>query len=123
MYFRGTVHKKRFDKRISENPCKCNNAYISAVYLLSANYDAWRSARRYISDKEIDFSFEVKDLPGETYTVISVAKDLYMGTSHINLCDICDKYLISSRMFELIITAIHIRREGYDFIGIKPEFN
>lgn len=46
------------------------------------------------------------------YTVFIVAKDIYDGETHITLKDICDRYLIPDKLFELFVTAIHICRLG-----------
>ena len=54
---------------------------------------------------------------------MGTAARLLLAGSDDRYKELCDKYLISDRYFELIITAMHIRRYGYDYLPIKRTFN
>lgn len=49
--------------------------------------------------------------------------ELFYGETHITLKDICDRYLVPDKLFELFVTAIHICRLGYTYTGIEKVFN
>ena len=48
------------------------------------------------------------------YTLYSASKDVYFNTDHVSLSDIFDTKLISEKMYNVIITAINIRRLGLE---------
>ena len=124
MYHKNKTHQRIFEEQVNGNPCKCSNEYLAALYLLTADRELWNSAKRVIGRKEIDFS-TIRPIEFTTisYTVFVVAKDIYNGETHITLKDICDRYLISDKLFELFVAAIHICRLGYSYLGIKKVFN
>ena len=98
--------------------------YLAALYLLTADRDLWRAAKYEIERKVIDFSkIRPKEYTTNNYTVFIVAKDIYDGETHITLKDICDRYLVSDKQFDLFVTAIHICRLGYPYTGITKVFN
>lgn len=72
----------------------------------------------------IDFSkIRPKEYTTNNYTVFIVAKDIYHGETHITLKDICDRYLVPDKLFDLFLTAIQICRLGYTYTGIEKVFN
>ena len=48
-----------------------------------------------------------------------VAKDLYLGTEHISMCDLTDEEIIPKKVFELICNAVAIRRFGLGILKCK----
>ena len=56
-----------------------------------------------------------------SYAMFSVAKDLYLGTNHMSLCDLVDTELIPPKVFAIICNAVAIRRCGLDAIQEAPE--
>ena len=124
MYYKNKTHQRIFEEQVNRNPCKCSNRYLAALFLLTADRVLWNAAKYVIERKEIDFAqIRPKEFTTNGYTVFIVAKDIYDGETHITLKDICDRYLVPDQLFELIVTAIHICRLGYTFIGIEKVFN
>ena len=124
MYYKNKTHQKIFEEQVNGNPCKCPNEYLAALYLLTANRELWNAAKRVIGRKEINFStIHPKEFTMNGYTVFIVAKDIYDGDTHITLKDICDRYLVPDKLFDLFLTAIQICRLGYTYTGIKKVFN
>lgn len=124
MYYKNKTHQRIFEEQVNRNPCKCSNHYLAVLYLLTADRELWNAAKRVIERKEIDFSaIRPKEFTTNGYTVFIVAKDIYDGETHITLKDICDRYLVPDQLFELFVTAIHICRLGYTYIGIVKVFN
>lgn len=123
MYYRNETHKRIYEEQITRNPCKCSNEYLSAIYLLTSNKKLWDETKYKICKKEIDFrKIRPDNFSVTSYTLFSIAEDIYSGTAHIVLNDVGDKYVISEQIFDLIITAIYICRKGYKFIGIEKPF-
>lgn len=124
MYYKNKTHQRIFEEQVNRNPSKCSNHYLAALYLLTADRVLWNAAKHVIERKEIDFAqIRPKEFTTNGYTVFIVAKDIYDGETHITLKDICDRYLVPDQLFELFVTAIHICRLGYTYIGIVKVFN
>lgn len=124
MYYKNKTHQRIFEEQVNGNPCKCPNEYLAALYLLTADRELWNAAKRVIGRKEIDFpTIRPKEFTTNGYTVFIVAKDIYDGETHITIKDICDRYLVPDKLFELFVTAIHICRLGYTYTGIEKVFN
>ncbi len=51
-----------------------------------------------------------------------MAQDIYEGTTHINLFDLSDPYLISDRTLDLVVNAMIIAREGYEATGVNKKY-
>ncbi len=124
MYYKSRVHRIIYEDQIIKNNTKCSEEYLAAVYLLCAEKELWKVARYAISKRTIDFE-EIgrHSLSLYGYSLYKTAQDIYTGSTHLTLKDIRDKYLIGEKMFEMIITALRIGREGYSFIGISKVFN
>ena len=66
--------------------------------------------------KEVLFDkIRLKKSTPESYALYCAAKDLYLGTEHISMCDLTDDDIIPNKVFALICNAVAIRRFG---IGI-----
>ena len=71
--------------------------------------------KRYSSGMYTKLGFAVAshlDMSENCYTLYSASKDMYFNTDHVSLSDIFDTKLIPEKMFNVIITAINIRRLG-----------
>lgn len=124
MYYRNKAHQKRFEKLMSENSCRCSGGYLAGVYLLTSDEQLWKAVKYLLEEKVIDFSkIYVRDFTTNSYTIFTVAKDIYSGETHITLQDICDEYIVHEKLFNLFITALYICRFGYTYIGIEKVFN
>jgi len=53
----------------------------------------------------------------KAYTLFCCAKDLYLGTKHINIADLADEQLIPPKMFGIICNVLAKRRFGIGVIN------
>lgn len=114
-------HKEIFEEMIREAD-ENNLASLSALYLLTDDHSLWRIMRNHISKNKIDFrDVKLNGISEGGYTLHCAAKDLYLGTKHITVCDLADKELISQKMFGLICNAMAIRRYGLCAIEVMGE--
>lgn len=121
MTYRNKKHKEIFEEMIREAD-ENNLASLSALYLLTADYSLWRIMINHISKNKIDFrDVKLNGISEGGYTLYCAAKDLYLGTKHITVCDLADKELISQKMFGLICNAMAIRRYGLCAIEVMGE--
>lgn len=112
MDYRNEKHRMAFTEAIEKLNHK-NYALMSALYLLTADYPLWRVSKRHVDRNEIkirDIRFE--NCTANSYTLLSAAKDLYIGTKHLTISDLADTVLIQPKMFALICNAMAIRRFG-----------
>ena len=97
-----------------------NAKLIAAVYLLSADKDLWNCVWRYVNSNDISFSrIKPKDMLSEAYTLLCVAKDLYLNTRHFFIAELADPIVIDPIRFRLILNAMGIRRYGYSFLQCR----
>ena len=122
MYYLGKAHRHRFENMVRENPHKCANGYLAALYLFCADRDLWRVANKIAQGQQINFAnYKRSDLTVEQYALVKVAQDIYTGSTHINLQDLGDSYSVSERVFEAILVALRIARLGGSYIGINKQ--
>ena len=98
---------------------KKNPKLLSALYLLTADYDLWKQSRRCIEGNGIIFGkLRPKNCSADSYPLYCAAKDLYLGTKHITINDLADNKLIGSKTFALICNAMAIRKYGLGAVGL-----
>ncbi len=115
--FRNDKHKELFYRTIESN-YKTNNAFMSAVYLMTADIFLWKQVCLNVGMKEISFEKNrLKKSSPESYTLYCAAKDLYLGTEYISMCDLTDDEIIPKKVFELICNAVAIRRFGIEILN------
>ena len=124
MKYKNETHQLIYKSYIVTSPYKFPNDFLAATFLLSAERELWRRAKRAIRKKKIYFDeLEKTGLSAYAFVLLHLAKDLYEGTHYVVLQDMCDRHLVSDKTCELVCSAIGIARNGYDYIGIKKEFN
>lgn len=119
MEFKNEKHRKVFAEA-AEKLDKKNYKLMSALYLLTADLKLWNAVKRFVVKNEI--RFQCIHLNGSTengYTLYCAAKDLYLGTKNLSVCDLADTQLIPSKMFGLVCNAMEIRRFGLGAINYK----
>lgn len=123
MIFKNTTHAMIYKTFVITAPYKFSNQFLAAAFLLSASKETWHRAKLAFHKKTIDFAGISKSgLTEYGYALVSIAQDLYEGTTHVNLYDLCDKYVIQNNLFDLVVAAMHISRGGYEEIGINKTF-
>ena len=114
MRFKSQQHKSTFKKAIRKKDKK-DTRLMAAMYLLTADQILWNKVKGNIRESRIDFDEVRLDTVSENgYTLYSASKDMYFNTDHVSISDIFDTNLISEKMFNVIITAINIRRLGLE---------
>ena len=113
MRFKSQQHKSTFKKAIRKKD-KTDTRLMAAMYLLTADQILWNKVKGNIRESRIDYDEVRLDTVSENcYTLYSASKDMYFNTDHVSLSDIFDTKLISEKMYNVIITAINIRRLGF----------
>ena len=114
MRFKSQQHKSTFKKAIRKKD-KTDTRLMAAMYLLTADQILWNKVKGNIRESRIDYDEVRLDTVSENcYTLYSASKDMYFNTDHVSLSDIFDTKLISEKMYNVIITAINIRRLGLE---------
>ena len=119
MNFRNSKHSISFTDTIRKKNKK-DYALMSALYLLTAEFALWQTAKRYATDNSIDFkSLQPAGISENGYTLFCAAKDLYHGTEYLTISELAEPQLIPPRMFALICNAMAIRRFGLSAIHFE----
>ena len=119
--FRNNAHRTVF-LEASRNMNRSNYALLAALYLLTADSRLWNQVKDCVEHNRILFDqMKPKNHSTNSYAMFSVAKDLYLGTNHMSLCDLVDTELIPPKVFAIICNAVAIRRCGLDAIQEAPE--
>lgn len=110
--FGNDKHKELFNNSI-EGKYKTNNAFVSAVYLMTADIFLWKQVCMKVGLKEISFDkIRLRKSTSETYALYCAVKDLYIGSEHFSMYDLTDDEIVPNKVFELICNAVAIRRFG-----------
>ena len=119
--FRNNAHRTVF-LEVSRNMNSSNYAVLAALYLLTADSRLWNQVKDCVHHNTIPFDqMEPKNHSTNSYALFSVAKDLYLGTNHMSLCDLADTELIPPKIFVIICNSMAIYRLGLDAIKEAPE--
>jgi hypothetical protein len=119
--FRDNAHRTVF-LEASRNMNRSNYALLAALYLLTADSRLWNQVKDCVHHNTIPFDqMEPKNHSTNSYALFSVAKDLYLGTNHMSLCDLADTELIPPKIFVIICNSMAIYRLGLDAIKEAPE--
>ena len=111
MFFRNELHKRIFQKQMSKLKGNPSNQYVAAIYLLCADKKLWDFARYTVGAQSIDFNqLEHISLSPHGYTLVRIAQDIYTGTTHIKIIELCNRYVVTADIFKLITTAIWLGR-------------
>lgn len=121
--YKNAAHATIYKNFLLNSPYKYGGRFLGALFLLTVNRDVWPRAKRAIVGKEIYFErINLRGLTSFGYALVIMAQDIYDNTSHVNLFDLSDTYLLSEKAIKIILSAITVAREGYDAIGISKEF-
>lgn len=112
MDYKNNRHRQEFEGSIRKKNKK-NNALMSALYLLTADYILWQSVGQCIKGNFICFDeIRLHGLNENGYILFCAAKDLYIGTDCLTVSDLSDATLVPPKIFGLICNAMAIRRFG-----------
>ena len=114
MIFWDKAHEEAFSDPIVRVNRRNPKVYAS-LYLLTASPKLWKRVQSQVEKNRISFSgVSLCGCSGIDYILFCCAKDLCLGTSHLDLRDIADPNLLSEKAFCLIQTAMSICRMGRD---------
>lgn len=109
MNYRNEKHKEIFEEVVS-NADRKNKAFISAVYLMTADFQLWQIMKHYTKKNTVDFQKpKLKGIGEKGYTLYCVAKDLYIVPKQRGIYDIvcsivCEEYEKSiSQVIKLVV--------------------
>ena len=116
MKFRNDQHRSTFLKEANKQSLK-NHKLIAALYLLTADFKLWETAKGSVGKDDIVFEhMHLKSGSETAYTLYCAAKDLYNGSRHLAIDDIADSGLIKNKVFTLICNAMLIKRKGLEAV-------
>lgn len=112
MTFKNENHRTRF-LEVVENVNKRDRVMVAALYLLTADSKLWAISRSALEGGEILWQrIPVTRCNSNTYTLLFIARDLYMDTGLVTLRDIADPDVVSEKLFPIVYTALTIARSG-----------
>lgn len=124
MYFRNIFHKRNFLSRVKKNNVKHRNEYLAVLYLVTADSSLWKMAKKEIYKDKIYLSkMNICGISTVGYTLLKVALDIQEKSSNISINNLCDKYLIPKDVYQLVLTAVQIGREGYKAVDCVEKIN
>ena len=122
MKYKNETHQLIYKTYLIASPYKYPKKSLAAIFLLSADRELWRRAKKAIDKKKIFFDrIDKKGLGTYAFALLHLASDICDGTQYVSLRDLADPYLISDLTYMLIVEAIAICRDGYEYIGINKE--
>lgn len=84
---------------------------VSALYLLTADANVWKTMKPRIKQGEICFeNVKFHAISEGGYTLYTAAKDLYLGTEHMSIADLADDEMVHAKTYEAICTGIMLHR-------------
>ena len=112
MQFKNEKHKTTFEIAASTMN-QHDKSKMCALYLLTADFHLWKSAKPYVKENEINlYQIKLKKGTPTAYTLFCCAKDLSLGTKHLTMSDLADGDIIPPKIFAVICNAMAIRRYG-----------
>lgn len=121
LIYKKEKHERIFKETI-EKVNQNNATLLSALYLLTADFNLWRQVSPHIRQNRIDFhTIRLNGINERGYTLFGVVKDLYLGTKYLTVSDLADTQLISPDMFGIICNAMAIRRFGMRAIQLAEK--
>mgnify|MGYP000780446564 FL=1 len=86
--FRNQSHKTIFEREIQHYQIQgyvLSNRFTAALYILSADFFLWKSAKYHIKPNYIDFDeIDIKGAEPRSYTMYKAAKDIVYRTTTVS---------------------------------------
>ena len=118
MLYRNTYHEERFQRILDSGKWE-DRTLLAAMFLLTADGELWQRAQSRITDMVIRFhEVRLAGISEKGYTLFCGAKDLYFGTKLLCITDLADAAIVDTEAFDLIITAIAIKRYGTEVLSL-----
>ena len=122
MQYRDSFHERRFEQVVLNERIR-DRTLLAVVFLLTADQDLWRTVKPdIVNNMTVRFSSIRLNGIGETgYTLYGGAKDLYLGTKTLCLNDLANSEIVDREAFELIVTAMAIKRYGMEVLRNRKD--
>lgn len=112
MKFKSKHQQKIFNVAVKKMS-KRDKKKLATLYLLTADVRVWQSSRPYVKNGNIEIDkITLKEGSPISYTLLSCAKDIANGTSHLTIADLGDTTIVTPSLYETILEAINISRNG-----------
>jgi len=116
MFYRGHEHKRIFLETLKElyKPVyQMTPEFLSALFLLTSNNKLWHRVKNAVSMNVVEFEkINIRKINIDGYTLCKLAQDLYEGTSHVDFANVSNPDIVSDKLFNLIKSALQIKRNG-----------
>ena len=121
MTFKNENHRTLF-LEVVENVNKRDRVIVATLYLLTADPKLWAISRSALEGGDIYWKqIPVTRCNSNTYTLLFIARDLYMDTGLVTLRDIADPDVVSCKLFPVVYTALIIARSGLKSLKDETE--
>jgi hypothetical protein len=120
--FKDDNHRMRFANLLKAGELqeiRSSPAFVSAMFLLTADPFVWYRTGRCTNDGVIYFYDSLWGANPSNQILYQTAKDLYLGAMHISLDDLCSSTVISDQLLSLLMTAFLLRRYGISILENK----
>ncbi len=118
--FRNQNHKTIFERELQHYQKQgyvLSNRFTAALYILSADFFLWKSAKYHIKPNYIDFDrINIKGAEPRSYTMYKAAKDIIYRTTTVALSDMIEKSVTDHELFMILLIAMYISRYGIECI-------
>ena len=112
LQYRNISHEERFQELLKSGRWE-DRTMLAALFLLTADKNLWLRMQFRITDIVIRFNdVKLTGISETGYCHLCGAKDLYFGSKKLCMNDLSDANIVNTEAFELIITAIAIKRYG-----------
>ena len=90
---------------------------MAIAFLLTADKKLWDCCRIYMISNEIPIHrIRIKRCGENAYVLFCVAKDITLGTKYVSMNDLVDRDIVSGEIWQLIFTALEIKRFGVGIV-------
>ncbi len=105
-------HQEIFEKAIIKKN-ESNYPLLAVIYLFTADNELWKVTKNHVKKNKIEFDkIKLNAIYTKGYILYCVAKDLYLGTGHVTVSDITNRYLVDPKLYEILCNGMAIRRFG-----------
>ncbi len=112
MRHRNSSHEERFRELLKSGRWE-DRTMLAALFLLTADKNLWLRMQPRITDMVIRFNdVKLTGISETGYCLFCGAKDLYFGSKKLCINDLSDTNIVNTEAFELIVTAMAIKRYG-----------
>lgn len=121
-FFQDDRHRTLFNHLLQAGELRevrSSSAFVSALFLLTADPFVWYRTSRCVSGGIIYFYDSLWGANPSNQILYQTARDLYLGAMHLSLADLCSSVVVSDQLFSLLMAAFLLRRYGISILENK----